>query len=159
MITLFIIATIIILAYPIYFKLRYDVPSISESYYILEVIKKGLGLIFTGWCVAPAFLLFPIWVEIMPEQWQFIAFLNVIALGAVGCAPRFKSFQEVQHYVFAVIAVLLSIGSAIILNLWVIPLFLVIPTLILSIKKIDKIFWVEMAALVSILLLISLNLL
>ena len=158
MTTLFIIATIIILAYPIYFKVKHDITYISESYYFLESIKKGLGLIFTIWCVAPAFLLFPVWVEIMPKNLQFIAFLNVVALAGVGCAPRFKSLPKKQHYIFAILTIILAIASSCILGVWQIPLIMLLPTILISFKKRDFIFWVEFEMLLSLIITLSIYL-
>lgn len=158
MTTLFIIATIVILSYPIFFKRKYNITSISESYYVLEGIKEGLGMLFTLWCVTPAFLLFPVWVEIMPEQWQFISFLCVVMLGAVGCAPKFLTHQRVQHYVFAASSVVLATISAVILNTWVIPCLLTLTAVSYRINKNDLVFWVEVAAILGLLITISLRL-
>ncbi len=159
MATLFFFASLIVFCYAAFIKGRFDVTSISESYYKLSEIKPNYGYIFSAWCVAPAFLLFPIWVDIMPEEWQFVAFLSVICLGAVGCAPRYLTSQKIVHFVFSGLALVLSVASCAIMGLWYIPAILLVGTgaWVIIKKRPDFLYGLEVAAFMAIYIAISIK--
>lgn len=159
MATLLFLASLIVFSYASFVKGKFNVKSISESYYWLSHISPNLGLLFTAWCVAPAFILFPMWVEIMPENWQFLSFLSVVFLGAVGCAPRYLKEQRIAHFAFTALALILSITACAVLGLWYIPAILIVGTTAVMIvkKRADYLYWIEMAAFVAIFLTVSIN--
>lgn len=77
------------------------IPSISQSYYELEKIKKGYGWIFTFWAWGVTFFLLPTLLDYCSENTKFLAFLTAMGLCFVGIAPRFKTFQKYIHFISA----------------------------------------------------------
>lgn len=164
MITLFIISSIICIGYAIFIYSEFSVSSISESYYMFEKRKKGLGMIFYGWSILTSITLLPLWLEITPNSFQFIPFLSSISLIAVGCFPDYKNEHNKAHSLSALFAGVLSILWGIFVDLWIIPVLSIATTslvvLIISffkkgnlkenLKGIGLTFWVELSAFVSI---------
>lgn len=106
---------------------KYKVPDcISRTYYMLDN-----GNIFTAWMIAIAFLLFPAWVGISEVSYQFITFLSVLSLCAVGLAPRYLEDQRVLHIVFTCIALILSIIWNVLSCIYTVPLILLILLIVL----------------------------
>ncbi len=149
---LFWAAFVVVMGFAIAMKIIFNVSSISESWYHLERWRAGAGRYFQAWCIAPAFMLFPTWVDLMPEKWQFIPFLAVVALGAVGCVPRFLGRDKLAHYISAGLCAVFSILGCALCGMWYMPLITLIPAAawIIATKRIDDIYWGEIAALVCV---------
>lgn len=87
-------------------------PSLSQSYYLLNGVKKNLGLLFTGMMASMAFTLLPAWLELGELISLWSAYLNPLAFFAcaailfVGSAPAFRSnkLEGTVHEVAAKIA-------------------------------------------------------
>lgn len=91
MLTLVLIALCIFMSYIITSIGIFGVPSsISDTYYLFESKKKNLGVIFTIMMFSLVFLFIAPFLDITPDNWQFLAFLSVIGIGFVGAAPLFK---------------------------------------------------------------------
>lgn len=79
--------------------------SYSDSYYMWEIVRKNLGLIFTLWCFVTAFMTAPISFEIAEgKDYQFLVLFMCFGLGLVGAAPKFKTYEAVIHTVGAMLA-------------------------------------------------------
>lgn len=83
--------------------------SISNTYYLLEGKRKGLGWLFTAFCYGVGGFLLPGWLNVTPEGYQFTCFLSAAGLAFVGTAAQFKeSLTNTVHYTAAVIWCLFS---------------------------------------------------
>lgn len=83
--------------------------SISNTYYLLEEKRKGLGWLFTVFCYGVGVFLLPGWLNVTPEGYQFTCFLSAAGLAFVGTAAQFKeSLTNAVHYTAAVICCLFS---------------------------------------------------
>lgn len=94
---LFFSAVAIFAVYNITMIALYDVPtSLSETFYLLQDERKGLGYIFTVMMWAVAFLLLPAWLGVSDRLggWECyctpIAFAAAAAICFVGGAPAFR---------------------------------------------------------------------
>lgn len=126
---------ILYISYIIFVYIKYKPSCISETYY-------KVGNWFTYWIIAVAFLLFPCWVEISPEDFQFLPFLSVISLGLVGINPLYLESQKRVHIISAAIAAILSLIWSLVVGQYIIPLILfIIAASILKIK--NSLFWIE----------------
>ena len=96
--------------------------SISETFYLLEDVKKNLGYLFSLFCWGITFTLLPPLIERTDDSMQWVAFLACAGLGFVGAAPFFKEFTEKKvHYIGAFTCIIFSQSLAI-YNNWMIPL-------------------------------------
>lgn len=111
--SLTIASLVIFLAYNIGIIVKFGVPrTLSQSYYLLEEQKKGLGWIFTAMMWSMAGLLLPGWLEVggLISNWsvyfRFLPFLTVAGLMFVGAAPAFRSIglEPIVHDVSAKVA-------------------------------------------------------
>jgi hypothetical protein len=108
------------IAYAVFISIfnRNILPSISESWYMLEDKKRLLGSIFTFWCVIIAFMQAPVLIDMLEANnpnLTFVGFLTAAGLAFVGCAPLFKGHERVIHRIGAGVAAAGSIAVAIIL--------------------------------------------
>jgi hypothetical protein len=101
MITALTVSLALFVAYLTVIICLFGVPaSISESFYLLESRRKGLGYLFTGWCWALAILVMSMMVTLSESRWwQFLSLFAGGGLGFVGTAPLFKSHEKTVHYV------------------------------------------------------------
>lgn len=90
-------------------------PSISDSYYLWEKKKKGLGTLFTFWCWGTGFSILPGWLDMTGESWQFLCFLAAAGLCFVGAAPLFKPKKSTERKVHFGGTIVCVIGT----QLWV----------------------------------------
>ena len=71
--------------------------SLSDSFYLLQSKKKGLGYIFTAMMTVMAFTLMPAWISISDAMpgWEhnltFLSFLAAAMIMFVGAAPAFRN--------------------------------------------------------------------
>ncbi|WP_348724582.1 glycosyl transferase [Parabacteroides goldsteinii] len=107
---LVIIALVVFLTYLVGIISMFGIPaSISDTYYLLEKKRKGLGWLFTAMCWLVGGLLLPALLDITPESFQFTAFLSCAGLIFVGTAPQFKlQLTGIVHYSSAGVCVMFS---------------------------------------------------
>lgn len=160
--TLTIIGMVLFTIYNVCIVSKFGIPvSLSDSFYLLNGVKKGLGFIFTAMMVSIAFCLMPGWLEITEtitswsKNFTALPFLAAAGIAFVGAAPAFRK-NEVEKLVHGISAYLTAAFSI----LWicivcyevaliVLPISVfVIVALGLSTKtlKSSKIYWLEMLA-------------
>lgn len=141
-----IISIVSYVAYTTYTYIKYKPDCISETYYKL---KKPY--IFTAWMLLIAVTVFPSWVEITGDDYQFISFLSVVSLVIVGFAPSYLKDNRVTHMCFTLFAVILSLIWSMIVTNHIIALIAFIITILLIVGKSKNIiFWVENLAFLNI---------
>lgn len=174
MIALLLISFVCCIGYAAYMKLKYDVSSISESYY-----KADNKLYFWLWSILTALSLLPCWLEVSGDNYQFVAFLSACSLIAVGCFPDYKKEHSWQHPLLTCFSGILAIIWASLAGVIFVPLILLLCTaglLIYSqdsyilylkelnhstfyiINRIGLLYWVEVAAFTSIYICILIKL-
>ncbi len=89
--------------------------SISALAYLIP--KKGVW-IWTLWLWAVTFLILPSLMEAMPEHLTFIGFLCMGSLAFCGAMPLIKNEKNTAHYVFAIIAGILTQVCVTIISPW-----------------------------------------
>jgi hypothetical protein len=148
--------------YNIVILYKFGVPvSLSDSFYLLNGIKKGLGFLFTAMMVSMAFCLMPGWLEITEtitswsSNFTALPFLAAAGIAFVGAAPAFrkneveKLVHGISAYLAAAFAILWICIVCYEVALIVLPISVfVIVVLGLSTKtlKSSKIYWLEMLA-------------
>lgn len=133
--TLLIISIILFVVYLVaLFKEDRAPESISDSFYIFNKHKKGLGHLFTLWCFTIMLLIAPQMFEASEGRWfQFLGLFTTAGLGFVGAAPYFKDHEKTLH---TVAAVLCASGCF----LWIFFMgYILIPIIYVSIA----IFWIN----------------
>lgn len=104
--TIILIATIVLFAtYIIFlFKVERYPQSISDSFYIFNEYKKGLGNLFTVWCFLMTFLIMVQMLNASEGKWfQFLGLFAAGGLGFVGTAPYFKGHEKTIHTISAIV--------------------------------------------------------
>jgi hypothetical protein len=126
-------------------------PSLSNTYYQLEAIKKNTGAFFTLLCWAVGFSVVAAMLEISEGKWfQFIAFFAGAALCLVGAAPRFKAEEHRIHCLAAAVAAGAAVIWIILIGLWWIPLlWFSVYGIIIYKDRGRATFWGEMAGFTS----------
>lgn len=156
-----IISIIIFLIYLISIVFMFDVPwSISNTYYLLEEKRKGLGWLFTAFCYGTGGFLLPDWLNVTPESYQYTCFLSVAGLFFVGTATQFKeNLTSAVHYTAAVVCCVFSQIWCIIAGFWWLSLFSFTYYLIIAgfSKEKNWMFWVEIAAIMATYISIALK--
>lgn len=162
MLTLTLVGFAIFILYIITSVLMFGIPaSISETYYLFESRKRNLGSVFTIMMFSLVFLLISPFLEITPDNWQFLAFLSVTGIAFVGAAPLFKkkgleniihTYGAISAAVFSLIWIFVCYPSS-----WDSIMHAIIIVLILSLlfsRRLyySKLFWVEMVMFLSIFL-------
>ena len=133
--------------------------SLSNTYYLYEQKKKGLGNLFTFFMWAEALLLLPGWIEVSHAigSWmQYFAFLGFIAsagIAFVGTAPKFHEDMEGKvHVIAAMVCSITAILWDFIVcwQIWYVTvigcLFPVIVATCTKSWKSSKTYWLEMMA-------------
>lgn len=87
------------------------IESLSESYYLLNDSKKGLGYIFSGLCLLLAgSIIYPM-IELSNENWymELLAFLTAGLLLFVAVSVEYREdMSSYIHYISAILMVLTS---------------------------------------------------
>ena len=135
--------------------------SLSNTYYLYEAKRKGLGNLFTGFMWMLALLLLPSWittsVNIGPwmSYFSFLSFLSAAAIAFVGTAPKFHDSAEGKiHVISASICAATAIlwDFVICWHIWYVfvAAWAVVLSLVLFTKswKNSKTYWLEMMAFV-----------
>lgn len=152
MITMYILSASVFLIYMISIKNIFGVlPSISDSYYALK--KHNLSAPFTLFCWGTAFPLMIYWIELVPNDWNFLPFIACGGLLFVGASPAFKDL-ELERKVHSISAIICAIAA----YTWTFlygSIFLGINFILLSIilyfiLKRNKIYWLELIAFINI---------
>lgn len=151
--------------YNIVILYKFGVPvSLSDSFYLLNGTKKGLGFLFTAMMVSMAFCLMPGWLEITEtitswsSNFTALPFLAAAGIAFVGAAPAFRK-NEVEKLVHGISAYLAAAFAI----LWIcivcyevamivmpISIFLILAiSLFTKTLKACKIYWLEMLAFIS----------
>lgn len=133
------------------------ITSLSNSYYLYNEKKKGLGIIFSIVMIVCAGLLMPAWLDISNgSNFQFLAFLCCAMLCFVGYAPQFKSnsITSIVHNVSAISAAIFGLlWVFIVAKCWwiVITYILIFILMALCTKTLKKcyIYWLELIAFFS----------
>lgn len=140
------ISFIIYILYIIYIYIKYQPDCISQSYYLLKN-----GNIFTLWIILVAFSLFPYWVDISSENYQFLPFLSTCSLIIVGLCPKYLESDRKVHIIAASITCTLSIIWNIASGIYIIPLiFSIILIILYNLKVKNLFFWTENIAFLNI---------
>lgn len=162
MIILFIISFLICFGYSAFVYATFNVSSISESFYMFEKKKSGLGVLFWGWSTVTALTLLPLWLEVTPEGFQFLAFLSSVSLIAVGCVPKYRDEHSKLHPLFTGLSLILAIIWSSLIGMIIVPILCLFLTALViflfNIKRFKKhgiketlnqasfMFWMELAA-------------
>lgn len=160
--TLTIIGMVLFTIYNVCIVSKFGIPvSLSDTFYLLNGVKKGLGFLFTAMMVSMAFCLMPGWLEITEtitswsKNFTALPFLAAAGIAFVGAAPAFRKneVEKIVHGISAYLAAAFSILWICIVcyevALIVLPISVfVIVALGLSTKtlKSSKIYWLEMLA-------------
>lgn len=142
--------TLMTLAYAICSIVKFGVPvSVSSTYYHL---KKN-GWIFQVLMFVLGCALFPIWISVSDESWQFLVFLACASLCFVASAPAFRiELQGKVHYSAAVICCVSVFSWQILEGLWDVTLWFVWIGVMLTLTNRNKwCWWLECAAVGSLL--------
>jgi uncharacterized membrane protein YccF (DUF307 family) len=89
---IFIISLLTGIGYHALILSLFGVPkSISESFYLLNARKRGLGWLFYAWAAVTVFTVCPIMFQLSDGQWyQFLALFTGAGLLLAGAEPHFK---------------------------------------------------------------------
>jgi hypothetical protein len=112
--------------------------SISNSFYVLNGIKKDLGYIFTLWCWTVAITVAILAFELSAGIW-YINLSSFVAVGGlllVGAQPLFKKDEDARrvHAAGAILAGIFSILWALLSGFWPVVLAVSILWVIASIS-------------------------
>lgn len=145
-------------------------PSLSDSFYIYDRKKKGLGYIFTGMMFVIALILMMGWLELNDgfNDWRsnftFLPFFCCASIAFVGAAPAFRS-SELEgnvHTIAAKIAAATAIIWVIIQNSSVNDWYWLVLSIVLGVgvpiavglgtktMKSAQVFHLEMMAFISV---------
>lgn len=123
--------------------------SISDTYYQWQA--EELGWLFIIFLFSVSFLAVAPWIEVMPDQFQFIAFLGSAGLAFVGAACAFKQkLTKAVHYSGAGTWAAAVLASAVILHGWAVILVgALVAAIPIAKGGTDKaLFWLEVGCVV-----------
>lgn len=157
--TLYFISVTVFILYMVVSALTFGITaSISETYYKWEEMGKDLGILFTSFIWSITFPLMIVWIEILPEDLNFIPFIASASLIFVGTATAFKlDLTKEVHIVSAIIAFITSYTWAFAYGNYFIALstLIIFITAGLTVGKKHKLYWVELGAFINIYLQIG----
>lgn len=140
------ISLIIYLIYIIYIYIKYKPSCISESYYLIKYPS-----LFTLWIFLVCITLLPIWLEVTPDNYQFLPFLSTVFLIGVGVFPKYLHIDRKNHIISAIGASILSAVWGLLMQSYLIMYtFIIISLLLIFLKKDQKLFWIENTAFLQI---------
>jgi hypothetical protein len=119
--------------------------SVSDSFYLLNRRRRGLGYLFTAWCWAVAGTVMPLVFVLSDGQWyQFLGLFAGGGLGFVGAAPLFKGSERTIHYVSTGVCATAAVAWMVCAGYWYIPAAWVLPYVLISVlwRKLP-LFWIE----------------
>ena len=149
--TVVIISFVVCLLYLTAVSVAFGIPeSISDSFYLLEGRRRGLGYAFTLWSWTVAFTVMSVMFVASEGQWyQFLGLFAGGGLGFVGAAPLFKGHERTVHYVSAGVCALAALAWMVCAGYGFIPALGLFIAFIASIWWRHPVFWVETALLLS----------
>lgn len=93
--------------------------SISATSYLCKE-KYGTTWPFTLLCIISAVCMFPLWVTLTPDFYQFLVFLSCSGMIMAGCSPLFKEkFEGIIHYTSGRIAFAAGLVWLILMGQWI----------------------------------------
>jgi hypothetical protein len=155
------VSLLLFLAYNIGIVSKFGIPpSLSQSYYLLNGVKKNLGFLFTGMMLTMAFTLLPAWLELgeVVSPWSSylnpLVFFTCAAIAFVGAAPAFKTnkLEGTVHKVAAIVAAACSMIWCLVVcwKMMYVPLgvagFIAAIGAITKTWKSASVYWLEMMA-------------
>lgn len=158
---LVLISFLLLLAYNIGILSKFGIPpSLSQSYYLLNEVKKNLGFLFTGMMLTMAFTLLPAWLELgeIISPWSSylnpLAFFTCAAICFVGAAPAFRAnkLEGTVHEVAAKVAAACAVVWCLAVCWQIMYVPLGVAGLIAAVGAITKtwksasVYWLEMMA-------------
>ena len=156
--TLIFIAFALFVTYNTILVINNGIPkSLSESFYIYDSKKKGLGYVFSAFLLTTVGLMLPSWLDVgefINPNFTFLIFLTLASLLFVGATPAFKDnpmVGNIHDYAakFGVMTALIWC-FVVCMDIWWIPLVAaLIPTITCILTKTWKgnvVFWLEMIA-------------
>ena len=126
-------------------------PSISENFYLLESLHKGLGWLFFGWCTVIGISVMAVMFGLSEGQWyQFLPLFAGFGLVLVGCAPRFRSEERRMHQIGAFLCAVTAVMWCVCTGYWAVMLSSLGLAFAVSLFDWDRrIFWWEVGIFVS----------
>jgi len=135
--------------------------SISESFYLLDEKRRGLGWLFWGWAVATVFSICPMMFALSDGHWyQFLALFVGAGLLLAGSAPHFREeYQRSAHFsgtgvsMFAAVLWMSCSGYLYMPVMMVLLTFLIVSPAI-SVMSGSVMYWLEISLIASMYLTI-----
>ena len=128
--------------------------SLSETYYKLDVRKRGLRKLFTVTMFGCAATLLPIWLTCSEDNLQWLVFLACSATFFVAVTPNYREgIEKHVHYGAAFVCCVSSILWTVLSGAWFISAAIFATTtlyMILFNKKKSAIFLFEVATILSV---------
>lgn len=141
-----IISRILFFIYIVIVYAKYRPSCISESYYKLK--HKN---IFSIWLITISFLILPQWLEITPDNFQFVSFLSVISLIVVALSPRYLENDRKLHIIAACATAILSLLWTFVTGFYQpLIIFIIILIMLYLLKAKNLLFWIEISAFLNI---------
>jgi hypothetical protein len=130
----------------------FEIPySISDSFYLLDERKRGLGYVFTGWCWAQAVAVMPLMLESSDGQWwQFFGLFAAGGLGFVGTAPLFKGHERTIHYVSAGTCAAAAMAWMCLAGYALVPVVTIAACAMIAARAGNTVFWFETGMFASV---------
>ena len=132
--------------------------SMSETYYLYENKKQGLGIMFTIFMITLAVVMLPNWLTISDavggwmSNFTFLAFFACASMIFVGAAPRYKGEESKIHTIAALVCAASALlwDFVVCWNIWYVTIAgMTIPALVATVTKTWKTsrdWWLEMMA-------------
>jgi hypothetical protein len=151
MITVLTLSFALFVAYMATLAIWFGIPaSISDSFYLLNGRRRGLGYVFTLWCWITAIAVMAMVFDVSDGSWY--AFLGLFAgggLGFVGAAPLFKTYDRVVHYVSAATCALAAVSWMCASGFWYVPAVSLALCIAVGWLSGKRVFWIETACFAS----------
>lgn len=151
--TLFTISLTVFLAYIFTSILLFGVPiSLSQTYYLFERRKKGLGAMFTSFMWMTGFPLLIIWIDVLQNDWDFLPFVAVASLMFVGTATAYRvTMTREVHLLSALLSALSSVlWSVLYGSIGHLIVIILLTLIIVMYNNKNRVFWLEMGAFTNI---------
>jgi len=116
--------------------------SISNSFYILNGVQKGVGYVFTAWCYMTALAVMMSMFELSQDAWyQFLGLFAGGGLCLVGAAPNYKESEKKIHYTGAGLCAVSAFMYMLLTGYYIVPTVCMMIGLILSLVKRKSWLW------------------
>lgn len=127
-------------------------PSISASHYKWREKGRIYEILFTLFCWGITFTVLPIWLDVSPENVQFLAFLSAAGLGFVGASPLFMDdkLENTVHSTAAILCITASFVWAFIAGNPLFALAMFAGIVFVYFKIQNKVYWAEIIAFIHL---------